>query len=97
MSLLSFAALAAAPVSAPRARRSRPREAASVYGRIRAVLAAEPCRALRGCDVRARLARKGLRLSHEEVGQRLHKMHARRQVQRVEVPGEWFSRWQAAE
>ena len=95
--MLSFAAMAAAPLSAPRQRRSRPREAGSVYGRIRAVLAANPCRALRGCDVRARLARQGLRLSHEVVSQRLHKMHARRQVQRVEVPGEWFSRWQVAE
>lgn len=97
MSLLSIAALAAAPVSAPRPRRSRPREADSVYGRIRAVLAAAPFRAVRSCDVRARLARQGLRLSHEAVGQRLHKMHLRRQVQRVSVPGEWFSRWQIAQ
>lgn len=97
---LSLVALAWAGVARPcarPARRSRPREAASVYGRIRAVLAAEPCRALRGCDVRARLARKGLHLSHEAVAQRLHKMHHRHQVQRVEVPGEWFSRWQISE
>lgn len=93
--LLSLAALAAPPISAPsHARRSRPREPASVYGQIREVLSACPDRAWRACDVRRRLAARGLRLSHEVLGQRLHKMARRRQVQRVTLPGEWFSRWQ---
>lgn len=96
---LSFAAMASAGLvrSSPRAtKRSRPREPDSSYGKIRAVLAAAPCRAFRACDVRQRLVRRGLRMTHEAVSQKLHKMARRRQVQRVVVPGEWYSRWQAA-
>ena len=65
-----------------------------MYGRIRAVLACNQDRALRASEIRRRLVWRGVRLSHEAVAQRLHKMAARRQVQRVQVPGEWFSRWQ---
>lgn len=97
---LSFVALALAGFARPcahPARRSRPREPDSGYGQIRAVLAAAPFTAFRARDVRRRLLRRGVRLTHEAVSQRLHKMHHRRQVQRVEVPGEWFARWQIAE
>lgn len=88
----------AAALSVPRPqKRSRPREPDSGYGQIRAVLAAAPLKALRACDVRQRLIRRGLRLSHEAVSQKLHKMYRRHQVQKVEVPGDWFSRWQIAE
>ena len=93
-SSLPFAAIAAAATPKPQ-KRSRPREPDSGYGQIRAVLAATPFKALRACDVRQRLARRGLRLSHEAVSQKLHKMQRRHQVQRVTIPGEWFSRWQA--
>lgn len=97
---LSFVAMAMAGLARPCARpakRSRPREPDSSYGKIRAILGAAPCRAFRACDVRQRLVQRGLRLTHEAVSQRLHKMHHRRQVQRVEVPGEWFARWQISE
>jgi len=89
-----LAACVRVPSPASAGRRSRPREPRSIYGRIRAVLARNPGRALRACEVRRRLARQGLRISDEAVAQRLHKMAARRQVQRVQVPGEWFARWQ---
>lgn len=94
---LPFAAIAAAASPPIPQRRSRPREPDSGYGKIRAVLAASKWQALRACDVRRRLARRGLRLTHEAVSQKLHKMQRRRQVHRVEIPGEWFSRWQIAE
>lgn len=98
VSNFSFAGMlagSAAPLAAnQRDRRSRPREPDSIYGHIRQVLAAHPERALRACEIRQRLSRRGVRLSHEAVSQKLHKMQGRRQVLRVSVPGEWFSRWQ---
>lgn len=98
MTAFSLASLLAVvpPVRKPgrSVRRSRPREPSSIYGHIRQVLAAHPDRALRACEVRQRLSRRGVRLSHEAVSQKLHKMQGRRQVSRVSVPGEWFSRWQ---
>lgn len=59
------------------------------------MLEASPFRAFRAREVRAALARRKLDISHEAVSQRLHKMHRRRQIERVSIPGEWFSRWQA--
>ena len=97
LSLAVLAGATANQAAASSKRNSRPREAGSVYGRIRAVLAGAPFRAVRARDIRARLARQGIRLTHEAVSQKLHKMQRRRQVQRVEIPGEWFSRWQFAQ
>lgn len=67
------------------------RKADSVYGRIRAVLASDSARLWRVGDVHARVPG----VSRQALAEKLHKLARRRQIVRVEVPGERFARWQA--
>lgn len=67
------------------------RRADSVYGRIRAALAARPAHAWATAEIVIQVPDVG----RKALVEKLHKMARRRQILRVEVPGERFARWMA--
>lgn len=63
----------------------------SIYGLIRRVLAKRP----EHCWAVDEIWPWMLGVSRQELVEKLHKLAVRRQIVRVEIPGERFARWQA--